>query len=182
MYNVKKTAVPSCVACYQLKYTAISFGCTGCAAKCAAPGPSGEKLECSGGACDCVDLGNSTHHSPSSQTTPAPTGGVCAPQSFPVNKTWGWDTVCGARQTCYGTCNTAKKSCDLAFGKGLTAMCEQQTAKKQCFASAKLFKGVAHAKAAMTQFDTAQTADCSCSNSTAMATRASATHARVSST
>ena len=29
MYNVKKTAVPSCVACYQLKYTAISFGCTG---------------------------------------------------------------------------------------------------------------------------------------------------------
>ena len=139
---------------------------TGCQAKCAAPGPQGSKLECAAGKCTCVSIANATDTSPSSQAKPAPTGGKCAKQAFPINATWGWDTVCGARQTCYGTCNQPKQTCDLAFGKGLTAMCEQLPNKKACFVAAKKFKAVSHAKAAGAQFDAAQEADCACSNVT----------------
>ena len=141
-------------------------------------------FECKKGSCQCIYApDNSTHKS--TQIKPAPKGEACANQTFPIEKAWAWDAVCGEEDTCYGTCNANKSACDLAFGQGLTAGCKADKTTKnhtQCFASAKLFKALKHQPASNTAFATAQKTDCNCTGAKSKVARGpppQAAHARV---
>jgi len=137
-------------------------------------------FECKKGLCSCVYAPtNST--SKSTQIKPAPTGKACAKQAFPVNASWGWDAVCAAEDTCYGTCNSNKTACDLTFNAAITAACKaapKASNKTQCFTNAKLFKATKHGANATAAFTVAQKADCGC-NSTSTGTLLTWVHARI---
>jgi len=129
-------------------------------------GKTCETLKCFQGVCGCQVAGNSTNKENSTQTTPAtasiPNCGFLT--NVTLNQTWGWNTSCDQYQICYTTCDSNKKTCDLAFVASIQAACHANAGKEvaSCMDQAKIAGVETRANDTMTTFENDQESHCSC--------------------
>jgi len=116
--------------------------------------------------CECKNkMNNQT--SPATQTHNVTPSGCGTSWPFKIDPAWNWDPLCNSEEVCYGTCNTAKTTCDKLFMADLEASCKNaslSSAQKAACRNATTQMGKeVRSKTMYSSWVTVQKTDCTCS-------------------